>query len=346
MATSSLSSWVIPIRRALDAAGCDSEALLVQAGLDLQLLQDPNARYPLDKTSALWRLAVKATADEAFGLKVASFVTPTTFHALGYSLGASATLKDMFERTVRFVRLFTDVANLDFVQQADEYYFYLRPPVIGPHAAFESTDAFISLFLRVCRSRVGKEFSPLRISVRRPKPNNTEEFERRWRAPIRFSAEENYMVLDRTIIDKRLPDGNDDLARHNDEVIVRQLARIDRDSIEMRVRAVLLEALPQGDISEENVADMLNLSCRNMQRKLAEKNTSYRHVLDTTRRDLALFHIRNQRISLSDITYQLGFSDSRSFGRAFKRWTGVSPSEFRDQVEPRAVEAESAALQK
>lgn len=329
--TSSLTSWVIPIKRALEAAGCDSEQILTEAGLDLRLLQDTNARYPLEQTSKLWQLAVNATQDPAFGLRVASEVTPTTFHALGYALGASSTLKEMFERLVRFVDLFTDAADLEFVLRNDEYHFYLHAPPSGPRPTLESTDAFISLFVRMCRSRLGKQFSPLRIYLRRPEPENTGIYNKVFRAPINYSADINAIILDRSSAEMKLLDGNPELARLNDEIIIRSLARTQKENITMRVRAVLMNALPSGNISEEIVAESLNLSCRNLQRKFSERNTSYREILDETRKDLAISYLQNKNLSINEITYQLGFSDSRSFGRAFKRWTGVSPSVYRDQ---------------
>lgn len=97
-----LTSWSRAVRRALDLKGCDTAAMLAAAGLDIAALDDPNARYPLAGTTRLWRLATKATGDPCFGLAVASAVTQTTFHALGYSLTASATLHEAFERILRY----------------------------------------------------------------------------------------------------------------------------------------------------------------------------------------------------------------------------------------------------
>src|SRR3546814_5141196 len=82
--TTVLSSWGRAIRRALDAAGVDSARLFAEAGLDIAALADPDARYPLANTTRLWALAVEETGDPAFGLAVATQVSQTTFHALGY----------------------------------------------------------------------------------------------------------------------------------------------------------------------------------------------------------------------------------------------------------------------
>src|SRR5205823_6188210 len=97
-----LVTWVKAFGRALDAAGCDGSALLAQAGFDVSHLGGPAARCPLTKTGRLWRVALEATGDEAFGVKLASYFTHTAFHALGYGLSASSTLKEAFERVQHY----------------------------------------------------------------------------------------------------------------------------------------------------------------------------------------------------------------------------------------------------
>ena len=103
-----LTSWAKAIRKALDAARVDSARLFAEAGLDIAALNDPNARYPVEGTTKLWKLAVAAAGEEAFGLTVARNVGPTTLYAVGYSLTASETLLAAFVRLTRSFRIVTD----------------------------------------------------------------------------------------------------------------------------------------------------------------------------------------------------------------------------------------------
>src|SRR3546814_9476080 len=105
--TTVLSSWGRAIRRALDAAGVDSARLFAEAGLDIAALADPDARYPLANTTRLSALAVEERGDPAFGLPVATQLSQTTFHPIGYTLIASGPLAEAFERMVRYFRLVT-----------------------------------------------------------------------------------------------------------------------------------------------------------------------------------------------------------------------------------------------
>ena len=105
---------------------------------------------------------------------------------------------------------------------------------------------------------------------------------------------------------------------------------------EMLVRATidktfasLLEQLSSGELSEEQMAQRLHMSRRTLQRKLAEAETTYQKLLDDTRRDLALRYLEDPRHSITDITFLLGFSQQSAFTRAFRRWTGMSPTDYR-----------------
>jgi AraC-like DNA-binding protein len=324
-----LTSWARAIRKALEAAGHDAKPLFLKAGLDIGALDDPNARYPVEATTRLWRLAVQATGNPAFGLVVASHVTPTTFHALGYSLVASATLKDAFERMVRYFRIVTDAAELHFRRSENEYHFLIRIDPAGPQPAPESIDAFMSVNLRMCRALYRREFTPLRVRLRRAAPPDASAFERVFRAPLEFGANENLLAFERGAFEQPLEGANPELARHNDEIVLKYLAHFERHNITNRVHAAIVELLSLGEPTQEKIAETLHMSLRNLQRKLAAENTSYKEILNDTRHDLALSYMKNPQYTVSEITYLLGFSDTSSFTRAFRRWTGQAPTAYR-----------------
>jgi len=95
------------------------------------------------------------------------------------------------------------------------------------------------------------------------------------------------------------------------------------------VREVLTQRLAHGEPSQEDIAEILNMSARTLQRKLGECGTTYKEILDDTRYALALAYLSAPRHSVSDVTYLLGFSTGSCFTRAFRRWTGQSPSDWR-----------------
>lgn len=321
-----LGTWVKAIGRGLDAAGCDSAALFAEAGFDSKDLDGPTARCSVEKTAHLWRISVEATGDPAFGLKVASQIKHTTFHALGYGLSASSTLKEACLRLQRYCHVVSDAVEYQFFKVGGEYHFIIEPVT---HVPWESIDALVSAHLRMCRSLIGREYSPLSIELRRPRPHVMEDFDRLLRAPMRFGAEQNRLVFDAQSIERPLDGGNPELARHNDAIAIQHLARIERNNIEARVREVLAQRLEGSEPSQEDVAELLNVSARTLQRKLGDGGTTFKEILDDTRHTLALAYLSEPQYSVSEVTYLLGFSCSSSFTRAFRRWTGQSPSDWR-----------------
>lgn len=299
--------------------------------MDLRALDDPNARYSLAETTTLWRLAVEATGDRAFGLRVASAVTPGTFQALSYSLIASSTLRDAMERVVRYFRVATDAAEPVLQSRGDAFHLLIEHPP-GPRPAHEAVDAFVSLLVRTCRALAGSSLRPVRIDFARPRPADPAPFERVLRAPLLFDASVTQIIWSAAEFLRPLEGANPELARHNDAIAIRHLARLTADNLRVRIEAALVERLPHGAPSQDEVAVALHLSTRSLQRRLAEHGTTYTEVLDSTRRALAADYIADRSYSVSEITYVLGFSDTNSFVRAFKRWTGKAPTEFRRDV--------------
>ncbi len=330
-AATSLSSWAKAIKLTLDQRDIDSNQLFAQAGLDIAVLQDPNGRYPLEGTTQLWHLAVAATGDQNLGLNVGRNVNQTTFHALGYSLLASPTLKEVFERLVRYFRIVTDAGELEFCRDKTHFKFVLNPLEGATQPADEALDALMSVVIRLCRLLSAKSFQATCVKFRRAAPDDTRIFEKVFQAPLEFAARETAIYMDADVIHKALPSANPDLARHNDEILARYLSEFDKQNIANRVHGSLVKQLPQGEPSQEKIAESLHMSLRNLQRKLSAEGTTYKEILNQTRHQLALSYMQDKRYSVSEITYLLGFSDTSSFNRAFRRWTGQSPTAYRSK---------------
>lgn len=325
-----LASWTRALRKQLDALGLDSATLCQAAGVDPQLMDDPNARYPVAATTRLWHLAAQASGDPAIGLRVSRFVSPTTFHALGYALGASGTLREVFERIVRYHQVVSDALELDLCQTGERYEFRFRVPEGSAAPAAEALDAFAAIYVRICRNRLGREYAPLAVHLQRAEPLDPQPWHDVFRAPLFFAAKENLLAFACTDFDSVLEDGNPELAEHNETVLKRTLEQLQPLTFERRVRAAIETQLPDGEPSAESIAHTLHMSLRSLQRHLADEGFRYDQLLNQCRQNLALQHMRDTRCSLSEIAYLLGFADTSSFSRAFKRWTGQTPSQYRE----------------
>jgi AraC-like DNA-binding protein len=126
-----------------------------------------------------------------------------------------------------------------------------------------------------------------------------------------------------------LATANPELVRINDRIVTDYLAQLDRSDLGMRVRSELIEHLPGGHVSEAEIANSLNVSLRSLQRKLREQGMTFKELVETTRRDLGLQYVRDPQHSFNEVAFLLGFTEPANFSRAFKRWYGKTPSQFR-----------------
>jgi AraC-like DNA-binding protein len=294
----------------------------------VSLLADPNRRHPLDVTTRLWRLAVDATGDPAFGIEVARHTSYGTFHALGFSLATSATLREALERIVRFFALVTDAADMRLHDETDRVRLtvHLRE---SADPADEAVDAFVAATVRLCRTLSGRAFSPLAVELRRAPPEDPAPYLRYFRVPVTFGAPLDALSVERAATEARLLTANPEIARANDAVAADHIARLESSRIMARVRQAITEHLPQGEPDAAVVARRLGVSLRTLQRKLADEGTTFAALLDETRRSLGCGYLEEGRYSVTEITYLLGFSGVSGFSHAFKRWTGMSPSAYR-----------------
>lgn len=324
---STLATWSATILRALEARGIDAGSLAIRAGIDPADL-GPDARVPRAALNRLWELAVDATGDPAFGLEASRHVAQTTFHALGYAVLASATLKEAFERMIRYRRLIGDVLDLKLIDAGDRYRFLIDVSS-QPGVPFQAVDAVAAISARQARLlHAPRPCDPLAVTFTRPAPADPGPYRNVFRTVVRFDEPANALEYARADLEDRLPAGNAELARGNDEVLVRYLARLESSCLSTRVQQALLEALPDGAPSKTAVARKLGMSARNLQRHLAGEGTSFKDLLEDARRDLACNYVGEGRLQVTEIAFVLGFADTSTFSRAFKRWTGMPPREY------------------
>lgn len=330
-APSVLSSWARSIVEALSAKGADVQAVLEEAGMSLEDFRDPNSRHPIPTTSRLWRAASKAVGDPSFGLFASKHVHLTSFHALGYAVMASATLRDALERFVRYGRVLSDATSPSLRVEAEGARLVLerRPGEFQP--ADEAIDAVMSLIVRSCRLITARRVQLISVSLRRSEPADPTPYAKVFRCPIEFGAIHDEVVVARTWLDEPLPTANPVLASHNDTAARRYLASIEVGNTVDRVRATIAERMSSGAPTPDAVARALGMSVRSLQRRLHELGTTYAQLQSETRRELACAHLLNHDCTVTEVAFLVGFEDSSAFARAFRRWTGVSPSTYRER---------------
>jgi len=323
-------SWTGAIAQALEAQGVKSRPLFERADIPYPSTVDPSDRIESRKVSLLFRIAVEETNDPSFGLKLVPYLHVANFQALGFALFSSSTLHEFCLRLVRFFKLMSEGTQHHLEEESDA--FKLSLEVLSPSICDEVIDAWMGTLLQFCRSIYRPDFSPLRVDfMRSPPVHGVENYGAFFNAPVAFSAEGNTLYFDPVDMHVTLPTASKELARRNDEVLIEHLARLDKNDIVRQIEASIVELLPTGECSRDKIAFRLHMSPRSLLNKLEQKNTSYKEILENLRSNLACQYIEQKSMPITEITFLLGFSDTSSFSRAFRRWTGKSPSDYRGE---------------
>lgn len=322
---------VRPVLERLRALGIDVEPVLSSAGAHPAALNDPDGRIPHELALSVWREAVRRSGDDAFGIHAAEQIRPGAFDVLDYATRSSATLGEGLERLVRYHRILHDAAVVRLSVEGDRARLSHELP--GEVALPRHVAEFIAAgWVVVARQATGVDFAPLDVSFRHPAPSDVSEHRRLFRAPIQFNGATNGVVLPRTLLDTPLVKSDPGLCavleRHAREL----LEKIPRaNSLSDRVRQLLAKDLSTGVPSAELSAPRLHMSRRTLQRLLRADGTTFTELVDF-RRDLAMRYLGEPQIGVAEVAFLLGFSEASAFHRAFRRWTGTTPSAYRKEL--------------
>lgn len=319
-------SYIAAIIRALEARGIAMVDILKAAGVEQVPLNDPLTRVPLASLRGVLDAAVELTRDPYIGLYAARFLHATNLHALGFAMLASGSLRELLRRLTRYYRFLSGNAQPEVVETDDDA--RLEFILTGPSPPL-SGDVFGLFLVNLIRELSDGKIGPIRVEMHRAAPPDSGiRHSDAFGCPVHFGFPYTSIVFNRSALDIPFNGGSSELAEYNERIVVTYLAKLERNDIRMRVRALLLQDLPAGGVTKDGIAKKLFMSPRTLQVKLANNDTTFQEIVNETRFALARGYIDNSSMSITEVAYMLGFSDTSNFTRAFRRWTGVSPSAY------------------
>ena len=319
---------LVNLWKSIESYGIDPAPLFAEEEIKVTLPIDPGQRLPYVKVDRLRAKAEKICGDEAFGLRSAEVYLPSQFGALGYAWQVSLTLRKACMRLERFIRVVNDKAVIR-VEDRDGCMVVTLGIGSESMCKFARDDGALAMITRMSRLICGDPFRLQTVNFRHETPRDIKPYFAYFGCELNFNSKENQLLIPLSFADEMLTGANPELALLNDKVVTRRLASIDRNDIVARVRSVLLDLLPLGNVSDDLAAEALHMSVRTMHRKLVDVDSSFRVLLAEIRRDLAEAYILDNSLTLTEISLLLGFSEPSSFSRAYKGWTGTAPSEVR-----------------
>lgn len=331
--------WVQAIVAAAVAAGAPQSTLFARAGI-AGLPADPLARVALDAVVRLWRAAAELTGDRAFGLHMGQSIEPTSFNVVAYTLVSSTTLREAFVHLQRLQRLVSDGARLQLVEQNGQAWLVYHPVEDQLHFDPMQAEAVLTCAARLLRWIMGAAFAPQTIWFAHTAISAPKVYHDILGCPVEFGCAFSGIGLPPALLDTLLPARNAELCKLHEALARQQLASLEQCAgVQVRVRAVLRQMLAQGMVHKEPVAALLGVSARVLQQRLHQEGTSFAATLDGVRHALALEYLDDPLLSLGQVATLLHFSDASAFYRAFKRWTGSVPGDYRRMARRKASPA-------
>ena len=327
------------LMRLLERHGIDAERFVRAGGYSTDTFRDPAARLPSRAVDAAVRGAAALIPNPGFALEAARCWHPSDLGALGFAWLASSTLQTALQRLERYGLILGEKARFHLERESRGLRGVLDTRRRNPLVSALAVDFAFALVIDMCRMNFGASLRPLEVTLRRSAPEDSGPWKLFFGNRVHFDSERDSFLLARADAEAALSIANRQVAGTLDATLAKQLAELDRSNVAARTRAALLERLASGEPPEDEIAKSLHMSRRTLQRKLAEADLTYQRLVDDTRRDLALRYIEDAAKSVTELTFLLGFSGQSAFTRAFRRWTGASPTEYRAARQKRRLPA-------
>jgi AraC-like DNA-binding protein len=305
---------------------------LKQAGFPQDVIQQLNTRVTRDQIVKLYQIVASTTGDEMMGLWTRP-IRSGALEILCTTMIEASSIRTAVHRFTRFWNLVLDDFNLQMLEENDSITVQLIPSRTANTTHRFGHALLLKLTHGLASWLANRELALQHVGFAFPRPPFAEDYSILFPASIGFGEVYSSIRLARKAgalrIERRISDVSDFLIRAPRDWI---FTSFDEHALQLKIRE-LLSSSPRTDCTLEQAANAVNMSPRTLIRKLAADNLSFQDIKDGFRRDLAIRELTRASKSLDDISYEMGFSSSTVFHRAFKKWTGVTPSTYREKLQ-------------
>jgi AraC-like DNA-binding protein len=311
----------------------DPARLLDQYGLDAARLGEANARLSIPRYMRLGHSAIQLTGVPWLGLRMGQLSRLSQAGLAGVTAAQAPTVREAARTLIRFEPLYGSNYRGQSSFHEDANGAWLRFYSISPYNGYNRfvVDSILSGWLQQLSTVSGVALRAEKIEIEFDAPAYSAHYAPLSEQPVSFAAAVNQLRLSQHSLGLRNPEHCPSTWRHLLALCERELEQLTRTrSLREKITQLLGPLLNGGREPDlEEVAARLKLPTWTLRRKLAEEGTRFRAVLNDTRRDLAMTYIRDTELAFGEIAYLLGFASAEAFQRAFKRWNGQTPGEFR-----------------
>ncbi|CAA0079046.1 putative HTH-type transcriptional regulator [Zhongshania aliphaticivorans] len=302
--------------------------LLERAGIDPKSINSTRARVSPTQFSQLNRWITEATGDEGMG----HFRQPQkrgTFHALAHYQQSASDLQQAIKRNIRFYNLFDFGFSLALIRSGDYVQYRLQPDLGVTLSDFVYEQHLMISHHFLCWL-TGRSIPIYRVNFNYPAPTHSAEYHYLFYSDTRFGQDHSEIVLHRQYLSLPIIRSTEELAEYLSHAPHDFLMNANQgSSYTEKIRQIIKKSLPLLP-SYESIANSLGLTPQTLRRRLRQEGCDYRLLKNELIRDTAIDFLLQDNREIKTISYQLGFSEPSAFIRSFKKWTGLTPHQYRD----------------
>jgi AraC-like DNA-binding protein len=316
----------------MSEAGKDMAAVLSKAGLTAADVDDPSSRLPVTAQIKLLELTAEELQDEFLGFHLARSFDLREIGLVYYIMASSEQLADALRKAERYSGVTNEGVRLDFKldRTAAIALDYVN---VDRQSDRHQIEFWMVTLVRICRQVTETRLAPLRLKVRHFRIGTPVEFKSFFGNDVEFGADADEIIFSTPTASLPIVDRdlylNKLLRQYADEALARRQGP--RASIRKGVERIIPQLLPHDRASASEVARQLGMSARTLSRKLREQGVTYSEILEELRAALAQLYLSDRDQSVSEIAWLVGYREVSSFTHAFKRWTGLTPRQFRSR---------------
>jgi AraC-like DNA-binding protein len=317
--------------------GADRSVLLNLIGKKIEELNDEELTFEAGVYNQVVEKTMELTGDPYFGLHLGEYLSLSAAGLIVQIVQSSRTVLEALNYMVAFANLGCQALPFQLKKINAEWELSLNPNPVweeqSPMAVRQTIDGTIMFTLREFHTLTRQKHTPLRIHFSYPRPKKNQEYERLFKCPIRFGQPQTAFYFDQKHVDNPVVTSDYNLLQMLVQYAEKKLNTIqDEKGFSTVVKQSIINLVKPQFPTIEQVAANLNISVRTLQRRLKAEALTFKIIMDELRKQFALDYLKNKNLSVKEVAYLLDYADSSSFIRTFRRWTGLSPEKYRQEI--------------
>jgi AraC-like DNA-binding protein len=312
--------------------GVTEKQIFTVSNLKKDHLENPDDRIPVEKYIKLGRMLPQLTQVPEIGLILGQ---RAVFESIGIVFQLAHNCNTVRESLIHVTR-YSNLGNEVFVagfNEGNEFAEWSEQCINSRYLCIPLIEFESCQKLRICKAVLGEDFRPVQMKFQHAPPDYVDKYHQVFRAPLLFEQKKSAIVFEKAYLNMPNPNPQpyikEVLTRHAN-MLHKELEK--KKLFQNTVGKIIMKHLESGSVNLETIAKELNVSSRTVYRKLRNENLSYKSLLNEVRKQLAQAYLEETSFSINDISSILGFSEASCFHRAFRRWFGTNPGQYRQQA--------------